>query len=378
MFPSFFLGGFECTAGYNRHGRWIDQVEATGHDRQLRADYRRLAAAGMRAAREGVRWPLVDRGGRYDLTTVDPLLEAAVDEDVVLLYDLFHFGYPERFDPFELEFADHFADYAFAVARRVRERTPPPHVFTPINEPSYFAWAAGEVGRFAPHARGRGPELKVALARAAIRAIDAIRAACPGARIVNVDPICRVVPPLDRPHLGRDAAAFNAGAVFESWDMLCGRRQPELGGSRSHLDVIGVNYYWTNQWEMGREGTPLEETDSRWAPLRDLLGGIHARYGGDLLITETSHVGDRRASWLRAVAAEAEALLDAGVPLRGICLYPVLGMPEWHDVEVWTRMGLWDIDERHRDLPRIPYGPGLAALRDAQARLEGRQWGARR
>src|SRR5436190_1596897 len=51
--------------------------------------------------------------------------------------------------------------------------------FTPMNEPSYFSWAGGEVGRFAPHATGRGHELKLALARAAIAGIAAIRDACP-------------------------------------------------------------------------------------------------------------------------------------------------------------------------------------------------------
>jgi hypothetical protein len=30
------------------------------------------------------------------------------------------------------------------------------------------------------------------------------------------------------------------------------------------------------------------------------------------------------------------------VPLRGACLYPILGMPEWHDRDLWTPMGLWD------------------------------------
>ena len=30
------------------------------------------------------------------------------------------------------------------------------------------------------------------------------------------------------------------------------------------------------------------------------------------------------------VAAECEMLLEEGVPVCGVCLYPILGMPEWH------------------------------------------------
>ena len=63
MFRSFFLAGFEGSTGYNRHGQWFDQVAATGHDRSVDQDYRDLAALGIHAARETVRWPLVDRGG---------------------------------------------------------------------------------------------------------------------------------------------------------------------------------------------------------------------------------------------------------------------------------------------------------------------------
>jgi len=86
-------------------------------------------------------------------------------------------------------------------------------------------------------------------------------------------------------------------------------------------------------------------------------------------VTETSHVGAGRAGWLREVAREAEALLDDGVPLRGVCLYPILGMPEWHDPEAWARMGVWDLVPQSPTLARVPVAPVLEALREAR-RLE--------
>ncbi len=373
MFSSFFLAGFESATGRNAHCEWFDQIAATEHDRRADEDYGLLSGSGIRAAREGVRWPLVDLGGgRYDFSSLAPMIDAARRHGVELIYDLFHFGHPEGLDPFSEEFVERFADYCHAAARFVRARTDGACYFTPVNEPSYFSWAAGEVGVFAPHARGRGWELKVNLARAAIRGIDAIRAACPSARVVNVDPVCRVVAPEGDPDAQREAEAFNRGAVMQAWDMIAGRLLPELGGSLSHLDIVGVNYYWTNQWELGRAGLPLDDWDERRLPLREIVRGVCERYAGaDVLITETGHVGEMRAAWLRELAEECEAMLAEGLPLRGACLYPVLGMPEWHDRRVWARMGLWDL---HADdggsLKRVRYEPMHDALRDAQSRLE--------
>jgi hypothetical protein len=276
-------------------------------------------------------------------------------------------------DLFSDQFPARFADYCYAAARHVAARTDGVCYFTPINEPSYLAWAGGEVGLFSPHAMGRGWELKVCLARAAIQAIDAIRAACPGARIINVDPLCRILAPEAREDLKLEANYFNSSVVFQCFDMLSGRLMPELGGSPEHLDIVGVNYYWTNQWYAERPGVPVYSEDPDCLPLRRLLRQVWERYGAEIVITETSHVGDTRPAWVREVAVEAEALLDEGIPLGGICLYPILGMPEWHARQEWTQMGLWDLELRGGALERVIYAPMLDALRDAQQRLEGSQ-----
>jgi hypothetical protein len=62
----------------------------------------------------------------------------------------------------------------------------------------------------------------------------------------------------------------------------------------------------------------------------------------------------------------AEVLLAEGVPLAGICLYPILGMPEWHDRGRWTRMGLWDLEREQDVLQRKACEPVLEALRIVQ------------
>ncbi|MDB6022420.1 MAG: hypothetical protein JWQ04_2277 [Pedosphaera sp.] len=369
MLRSFFFAGFECATGYNAGGAWIDQVVATKHDKYVEEDYRRLREVGIHTVREGIRWPYVDFRGHYDFGSVMPFVRAAQKQNMEIIWDLFHYGYPEDLDIFGDEFRKRFADYCYATARFILARQDGPYYFTPVNEPSYLSWAAGDKGRFAPHCRGKSGQLKIALAVAAIQGIEAIRAIIPEARMVNVDPVCRVVPPANRPDLVSETESFNQLAVFESWDLLCGRVMPELGGSRAHLDIIGMNYYWTNQWELGRDEQPLAADDPRLSPLRDLVRGVWQRYGGELLITETGHVNDMRSPWLEYVTGEAQALLSEGIPLRGICLYPILGMPEWHMRHQWTPMGLWDLEYQTPKLERKVHQPMLEILRQAQRRL---------
>src|SRR4051812_31927626 len=108
MFRSFYLAGFECATGYNVHGEWIDQVAATEHDRHVEDDYRRLAEVDIHAVREAIRWPLIDHAGRYDFSLVRPFVDAALHHHFDVIWDLFHYGYPDGLDPFSSQFVDRF------------------------------------------------------------------------------------------------------------------------------------------------------------------------------------------------------------------------------------------------------------------------------
>jgi beta-glucosidase/6-phospho-beta-glucosidase/beta-galactosidase len=368
MFQSFFFAGFECATGYNVHGQWIDQIAKTQHDLFAEEDYRRLRETGLRAVREGIRWPCVDTKGRYDFSSILPFVDASWKHGIEVIWDLFHYGYPEDIDLFSDEFPRRFAEYCHAAAEFVRSHQDGPYYFTPVNEPSFLSWAAGDHRRFAPHCVGKASDLKIALARAGIQGINAIRRVIADSRIVNVDPICNVVAPMDRPDLAAAIDQFNHAAVFESLDMLCGRKLPELGGSREHLDITGINYYWTNQWELGKDEQPLADGDPRRISLRDIVRRVWERYGGEVLITETAHVDRMRPGWLNYVTDEVEAMLNEEIPLRGVCLYPILTMPEWHMRDQWTRMGLWDLENRDGILHRKAYKPMLEALQRAQSR----------
>ena len=369
-FASFFMAGFECATGFNKGGEWIDQVAATQHERFVEKDYAAAAAAGLKTVREGIRWPLVDKGSGCDFRTVAPFVRAAQRHEIQPIWDLFHYGYPKDLDLFSDAFVDRFAAYCFEVATYLQSRVSGPLCFTPVNEPSYFAWSAGEAAHFAPYLTGKAYDLKVQLIRAAIKGIDAIWSVCPDAIIVNADPVCRQVAPRDRPDLEEEVRRFNEVAVFEAYDILSGRLLPELGGSSKHLGIAGINYYWTNQWEHGHPLEPLAPDDDRLWSLSDIARWTWHRYGQEIAITETSHWGECRGPWLRTVTDEVEKILDEGIPLRGVCLYPVLGMPEWHVRHEWAHMGLWDVTpDSGGVLVRSLHKPMYEALRGAQERI---------
>src|SRR5215210_6577847 len=88
LFNSFFLGGFECSTHRLASGRRLDMIAATGHDRHAAADYARLREHGIRTARDGVRWHLVESTpGRFDFSSVLPTLRAAREAGVQVLWD---------------------------------------------------------------------------------------------------------------------------------------------------------------------------------------------------------------------------------------------------------------------------------------------------
>jgi len=327
---SWFMGGFECSTHRRRDGRRLDVIAATRHDQMALADYRLAASLGLGTLRDGTRWHLIERiPYRYDWLSLLPMVQAARVADVQVVWDLMHYGWPDGLDIAAPAFVTRFARYAAAAARVIEAESGEPPVLSVVNEVSFMAWAAGTAGIFAPFARRRGPEIKRQLARATIAAIAAIREACPRARFIQIDPLIHVHPDPQNRRLDGRAAALTE-AQFEAWDMICGRREPELGGSEAALDLIGVNYYCHNQWIV--EGRPLEwRAGPPSRPLRDLLGEIARRYARPVVIAETGIEGDERVPWLRHVVDEARAAAAAGVDVLGLCLYPVLNHPGWDD-----------------------------------------------
>jgi hypothetical protein len=342
LLPSFFIGGFECSTHKLSRGQRLDLIHSTQHDRFALRDYRRLVEQGIRVARDGVRWHLVESTrGRYDFSTLEAMAESARQTEILVIWDLLHFGWPDHYDVFSADFPARFSDYARAAAEWFKRHTDAPHWFTPVNEISWVAWAGGTAGCINPFATDRPLELKMQLVRCALGAVEAVRDAIPGAKFTSVDPIVHVVPTPDRPEEVAIAAARNE-SKFEAWDMLHGCAYPELGGRAGCFDVIGVNFYPHNEWVLSEEGQGFIRTDHPdYKPFRELLADVYARYQTPIYIAETGTEDEERVPWVRYVCQEVAAAIENGIPIEGICIYPIVNHPGWVD-DRHCYNGLWD------------------------------------
>ena len=370
LFKSFWMGGFESACHINAAGERLDMIASTQHDTQVEHDYALLSALGIQSIRDGVRWHLIDRAGGYDFSSLAPMVKAARRHGIQVIWTLCHYGWPDDVDVFSARFVDRFARFCTAVAQFLLENGEEFPFFLPVNEISFLTWAMGNEELFGTAAHGRSFELKSQLVRAAIAGCEAVWSVNERSRIVHGDPVIHVFPPRDRPDLAEAAQSYTE-SQYETWDMIAGRTHPELGGSAKHLDIVAAHLYHSNQWEISRERLRWEDEprDERWIPFHKMLSSLYERYRRPVLLGETSHFGSGRVRWLREIVVEVARARGNGVPIEGVCLFPIIDRHDWDDVNHWHNSGMWDIvvDERGI-LQRVLNETYAAAFR--QARFE--------
>ena len=390
-FRSFFLGGFECSTHRRRDGRRLDVLASSGHDVHAARDYAQLAGHGIRTVREGFRWHRIERrAGEFDFSSMRTIVRDAAASDTQVIWDLLHFGWPDDVDPLGPAFVKRFTRFVRACVTMLDGEMEQVPWYVPINEISFLAWGGGDSAWINPHLTGRGFELKVQLCRAAIEAIEVIRDIQPQARIATAEPVINVVVDPAAPAAMRAEAEGHRMAQFQAWDMLAGTLWPQIGGDPKYLDLLGVNFYYNNQRVHGG-GLLTDRSDARYKPFRAMLAEVHARYDRPLFVAETGIEGeahvtgipryempvppheDARPEWLRYVAGEVRAARTAGVPVEGICLYPVLNHHGWDD-DRHCQNGLLDLlhDADGQRGVIAPYAEELARQQALFAAASGR------
>jgi hypothetical protein len=293
------------------------------------------------------------------------MIHAARATGVHVIWDLCHYGWPDDLDVWSPAFVERFAGLARAFARLLADEGGGPPSIAPINEISFLSWAAGQVGWFYPYGKRRGGELKDQLVRAAIAASREVRAVHPQAVLVHTDPLINVMASPRRPQDRGQAEGYRR-AQFDAAEMVLGRQRPELGGREEYVDLVGLNYYFDNQWYFG-SGRKIARTHAHYRPLHDLLRDAHEQLRRPLLIAETGIEDDARPEWLRWVGEQVGTAVDAGVPVEAICLYPILNHPGWVD-DRHCHNGLWDYADETGNRP--VFAPLLDELRRQQARFD--------
>jgi glycosyltransferase involved in cell wall biosynthesis len=377
-FRSFWMGGFEGADHHNSHGQALDMAAAHGHVAQCEEDYARAASLGIATVRESMGWRLCETApGVFDFERPLRMAAAARRQGVQLLWTLMHYGTPPDVSLLDDALIGRFEAFAAAAARALADAGGATPVYTLVNEINFLAWAAAEtnlIGGYVgdPAHTGEsscasGYEIKRRLVRATLAAQHAVRRIDPAARFMQVEPLVHVVAPADRPELAA-AAEEVASFQWQTWDILAGRVEPGLGGAADMLDLVGVNHYHNGQWEVGTERRLHWHTqDPRRRGLDLLLRDAWRRYGRPLVVSETSHVGAGRGLWLSDIASQVQQARVDGVPVWGLCLYPLVDRPDWNAPGQWHHSGLWDVPALPTD--RVLNGPYALALAQWQERL---------
>jgi beta-glucosidase len=361
---------------------------ATDSYRRWRDDVDLLAGLGVDAYRFSVAWPRIQPTGTGPAVAagldhyerlVDALLAGGIDPMVTL----YHWDLPSALEAaggwMVRDTAARLADYAGIVASRLGDRV---RWWATLNEGFSFTSFGYALG---VHAPGRTllqaafPAVHHALLGHGL-AVQAVRAAAPGARCLLVNNLAPVTPVSQDP---ADVAAARLldGRQNRTWNdpVLLGRYPQDLHSLYSPeaddvvvegdleviaqpLDALGVNYYFPH-----RAGAPAMETNPLgfdlaafddvattafdWpvvpAGLTDLLVGLRDQYGSALppvLITENGSswhdvvepgpdgpaIHDvERISYLDAHLRAVVAARAAGVDVRGYFHWTLLDNVEW-------------------------------------------------
>jgi beta-glucosidase len=241
---------------------------ACDHYHRHREDVALMASLGLRAYRFSVAWPRVvpDGDGAVNeagLAFYDRLVDALLERGIRPFATLFHWDLPQALQDrggwTRRATVDAFARYAELVVRRLGDRVKD---WITHNEPWVVAFCGHLFGVHAPGLK----DLRTALATAHGilvshgRAVRAIRAARPDARVGIVHNLEWVEPASDR--IEDVAAATRHDGAFNRWflDPVFGRGYPgdlvawygpdaprvepgDLEEMAAPMDFLGVNYY---------------------------------------------------------------------------------------------------------------------------------------
>ncbi|SDQ97641.1 hypothetical protein SAMN05421664_2942 [Chryseobacterium soldanellicola] len=347
-FQSFLMAGFECADQQNAFGERIDLIKLTGHDRFINEDYQRLKEIEITTIREGIRWSYVEKTPyNYDWTQVEEIIIAAKINGIQVIWDICHFGFPDDLTPLHPMFARRFSHLCRAFVLKYRSLVPEGElIVTPINEVSFLSWLGGDAKGTSPYCVNQGWEVKYMLMKAYIEGIEMMKETDPTIRIMTTEPLVSITSenPLDS--ISVLEANRKHQEQFQVLEMLTGKLCPELRGKPEYLDIIGVNFYYNNQWTYeNHQFIPWNDTPPSpfWRSLHSLIEEIFISYGRPVVISETSHPGEDRFLWLKMIQRECAAMYNAGLPLYGCCIYPIIDRPDWDFPHIWHHSGLWDI-----------------------------------
>jgi beta-glucosidase len=385
--PGRVKGGDTGDVACDHYHRWPEDIEL-------------LSRGGFGDYRFSTAWPRILPNGAgtvepRGLDFYDRLVDGLAARAITPWLCLYHWDLPQALEDKggwrSRDTAQHFADYAGIVARRLGDRVK--HWIT-FNEPNIHALFGYGLGEHAPGVKGL-PNMLAAMHYQNLahgRAVQALRAERTDFRIGTVVSLQRALPAsesdADRRATERFEAMWN-GACLDP--LLLGRYAAPVAGDfapltagddlatiHQPLDFIGMNYYAPMYVEDAPEslfgawfgplppGTPV--TAMGWpvnaAMLTDELVRVSTRYNKpEIYITENGAcyedivAGDglvhdaERTAYLHDHLEAAQRAIAAGANLRGYFVWSLLDNFEWAE-GYRRRFGIVRVD--FTDLARKP------------------------
>ena len=332
--------------------RVLDEFALTHHYQYYREDLDRCAGLGVQAMRYGMPWYKCEpEKGRFDWSWADRAIDHCVGLGIEIIADLMHYGTPLWLDNqfLNTDYERHVADWAHAFADRYKDRI---RYHTPFNETLICTEFAGLRGMWPPYLRGHDGQVKLLrnIARGMTLSVEALRSACPGAVIVQVDAAGEVLPAT--PDLA-EAAAIETAKTFIGSDLLCGMvdadhilapwllrhgmTEADLEWHRARprpFDIAGTNYYpEVSVQTLTRRHDELvrKPVSARGPGMKRSIRAFAERYGKPVMVTESSLNGTiaERGAWLAEAATAVVEARAEGLPLVGFTWFPVLDLIDW-------------------------------------------------
>jgi len=386
--------GIECSAPVIAAGIRQDELRKTGHWDRVAEDVALVAGTGITFLRYGIPFHVVAADpSRLDWAWTDRALAELRKRDIEPIADLLHFGLPDDLTGFgDPRLPDRYAAFAEAFARRY----PWVRYYTPVNEPLISARFSAQLGWWNERrtddrsyvAAIDGASTCAVLGMAAIRARrgDAIflqSDTCEGFAAANPG--------------ATDRVRFLNELRFAAWDLTYGRRPGALvvewlannglgedrlawfgANGSSQGCIVGHDFYAGNEWLVDTDGSV--RVNPQPMGYAALAHDYHGHFQLPFMLSETNAGAPYAEAWLNSIWTEVTAILDAGLPIRGICWYGFVDHVDWDSAlrEVNgtpNECGLVSLDrhlhgvgERYRELALAVRSGGPGAM--------PRTWGA--
>lgn len=359
-------GGLECTICRvgDSYTRQLDRSAHATRD----GDIARFAELGMQAIRYPVLWEQIapDDVESADWSWPDERLVQLRKAGIEPIVGLVHHGSgPMHTSLVDPAFPEKLAEYAGAVAARY----PWVEYYTPVNEPLTTARFSGLYGVWYPHGRDEATFWNALRneCRGVVLSMRAIRAIKPGAKLVQTDDLGKIY---STPLLEYQARLSNE-MRWLAWDLLCGRVDEhhalwnwlvvEAQAAPDDIlwfrnnpcppDIIGVNHYVTSERFLDED---LDKYPAhyhggnrrhRYADIEAARALVHPTGGIGPLLRETweryrlpiavteVHIDATREDqlrWIAEVWKAAEDARSAGVDMRAVTIWGLLGLYDWN------------------------------------------------